>query len=393
MGHKGDVSVKWQRIKKRVDVQASLICVLLVIGSSLTIFYINYKITYDNIIETLKTRTDAIYSSVDGIFNRELFDKINTKEDMETDIYKEYQNTLLEMRSVSNVRYLYTAKKNDQGQYIYLIDGLPLDSDDFRKPGELIEEDIHADIEAVYDGGIVRPDEILDTSWGKIFLAYYPIHAGEQDSGEVIGVIGIEIDAETQYNTYNDMLRTAPIVIAIACIIAFGVFAWCFRYISNPRRKDLYNIDALTKLKSRAALDSDFANIYMKEQSVCLIMIDLDHLKMMNDEYGHVAGDDYLRLVGEIIGHIFHRAGISYRFGGDEFVVVLDETNENKICQYIQKLQEAFTNHSQHLQGHYGLSIGYAIYEQEKDKTLWDALKRADVKMYQNKKEKYHNEG
>ena len=385
--------MKWQKIKKRVDVQASLICVLLVISSSLTIFYINYKITYNNIIETLKTRTDAIYSSVDGIFNSELFDKINTEEDMKSDIYKEYQNKLLEMRSVSNVRYLYTAKKNDQGQYIYLIDGLPLDSEDFRKPGELIEEDIHEDIEAVYNGEIVRPDEILDTSWGKIFLAYYPIHAGNQNQGDIIGVIGIEIDAEAQYNTYNDMLRTAPIIIAIACIIAFGVSAWCFRYISNPRRKDLYNIDALTKLKSRAALDSDFSNIYMKEHAVCLVMIDLDHLKIMNDEYGHDAGDDYLRVVGQTIGYVFQHVGVSYRFGGDEFVVVLDETNEKKIHQYIQKLQDTFVNNAKQLQGQYGLSIGYAIYEQDKDHTLWDALKRADVKMYQNKKEKYHNKG
>ena len=155
--------MKFKSSIKRVDIQASFICVILVICSSLSIFYINYQITYNNIIETLHTRTDAIYNVVDSLLYSELFDQINSEDDFNSDIYKEYQNRLLQMREVANVRYLYTAKKNADGEYIYLIDGLPLDSEDFRKPGELIESDIIDDIARVYQGEIVLPNDILDT--------------------------------------------------------------------------------------------------------------------------------------------------------------------------------------------------------------------------------------
>lgn len=377
------------RIKKyfkRVDMQASFICVLLVVGSSLAIFYVNYQITYTNIIETLQTRTDAIYNSLDSIFDSSLFDKINTKEDKQTEIYQEYQQKLLEMRTVSNVRYLYTAKKNDQGEYIYLIDGLPLDSADFRNPGDLIEEDIHENIESVYHGKIVLPDEIIDTSWGKIFLAYYPIHAGPGHTDEIIGVVGIEIDAETQYRTYHDMIRAAPPIIGLACVIAFAIFTWCFRYISNPRRKDLYNIDALTQLKNRTSLDHDFRNIYSKEEVLSIVMIDLDHLKVINDNYGHDCGDMYIRLAGQSIINVFSQEGIAYRYGGDEFVVMLDIADEKKIELLCEEVQKIFVESATELKTSVGLSIGYAIYDKEKDKNLLDTLKRADIMMYKNKK-------
>ncbi len=166
--------MKFKSSIKRVDIQASFICVILVICSSLSIFYINYQITYNNIIETLHTRTDAIYNVVDSLLYSELFDQINSEDDFNSDIYKEYQNRLLQMREVANVRYLYTAKKNADGEYIYLIDGLPLDSEDFRKPGELIESDIIDDIARVYQGEIVLPNDILDTSWGKNIFSILP---------------------------------------------------------------------------------------------------------------------------------------------------------------------------------------------------------------------------
>ena len=60
--------MKFKSSIKRVDIQASFICVILVICSSLSIFYINYQITYNNIIETLHTRTDATSRICNNLF-------------------------------------------------------------------------------------------------------------------------------------------------------------------------------------------------------------------------------------------------------------------------------------------------------------------------------------
>lgn len=377
--------MKIKRLIKRVDIQSALICVLLVICSCAVLFWNNYNLTYNNIIETLQTRTDAIYNSIDELLDASLFEKINKKEDMSTEIYTKYQNQLMNMREVANVRYLYTAKKDANGKYVYLIDGLPLDSEDFRCPGEYIEDDILSDIDTAYSGKTILPNQILDTSWGKIFLAYYPIHGGVGHTEDVIGVLGIEIDAETQYNTYNDLMRTTPVIIFCACIIAFIISTRCFKYMSNPRRKDVYNIDGLTQLKNRTSFEYDMKNIYRKELAISIIMIDLDHLKIINDQYGHDYGDEYIRIAAKTILNLQSNNGISYRLGGDEFVIVVDTDQKDVIEKMIADIYNDFKKASAHFKGNPDLSIGYAIYDKNIDHNLKDTLKRADKKMYENK--------
>lgn len=383
--------MKFKSSIKRVDIQASFICVILVVCSSLSIFLINYQITYNNIIETLHTRTDAIYNVVDSLLYSELFDQINSEVDFNSDIYKEYQSRLLQMREVANVRYLYTAKKNADGEYIYLIDGLPIDSEDFRKPGEFIEADIIDDISRAYQGEIVLPDNILDTSWGKIFLTYYPIHGGPGHTEEIVGVVGIEIDAETQYNTYHDLLKVTPVIIIAVCVLAFIIFRCCFKYISNPRRKDLYNVDGLTGLKNRASLEYDYMNFYLKNKKLSVIMIDLDRLKKINDNYGHSYGDEYIRLATDAIKKAAGKIGISYRLGGDEFVVILNTTDQSKVEAMSERIYNEFHKLTVDFLGNPDLSIGYAIYDEEKDSDFYATLKRADEIMYKHKREKYTN--
>lgn len=213
--------MKLRDIFRRVDIQDSLICVGLVLCSSFVVFSLTYEVTHQRTIEGLKNRTDAIYESTTEMVNEDLFGGINNKEDMNTELYKNHQEKLLSIRKATNVRYLYTAK-NDKGQYVYEIDGLEKDSLDFRVPGELIEEEILDDIECVYQGNKILPDDILDTSWGKIYLAYYPIY--NQDTQQVIDVIGIEINAEHHYNTYHDLMKIMPLITIGVCVLAFLVF-------------------------------------------------------------------------------------------------------------------------------------------------------------------------
>lgn len=374
---------------KRVDRQASLICVILVICSSLSIFLINYITTYENVIATLRERTDAIYNTMDELLYAELFEVINDEEDMESEVYKTYQQRMERMKNVSNVRYLYTAKKNDQGQYVYHIDGLALHSEDYAKPGDLIEEDVLEDIDLAYNGEIVFPDDIIDTSWGKIFLAYYPIHGGVGHTDDVVGVVGIEIDAESQFNTYNDLIRTTPIIIAISCVLAFIISKWCFRYISNPRRKDLYNIDALTGLKNRMSLTYDLHNLSAMKSEISIIMIDLDKLKVINDKYGHGYGDEYIKLTAEAIEKGVGKIGTNYRIGGDEFVTILNTIDSLVIEKILENINTEFYKLMKDFKGESSLSVGYAIFDDKLDKDLNDTIDRADHQMYIQKKEKY----
>ena len=80
------------------------------------------------------------------------------------------------IRDIGDLRYLYTAKRNDEGTLVYVVGGLPEDADDFRYPGDAIEPEIQSELERALSGETVLPEKILDTDWGNIFIAYYPLY-------------------------------------------------------------------------------------------------------------------------------------------------------------------------------------------------------------------------
>ena len=75
-----------------------------------------------------------------------------------------------------------------------MVDGLPEDADDFRYPGDAIEPEIQSELERALSGETVLPEKILDTDWGNIF----------NESGEVIGALGIEVAADIEAEAVHD---------------------------------------------------------------------------------------------------------------------------------------------------------------------------------------------
>lgn len=89
--------------------------------------------------------------------------------------------------------------------------------------------------------------------------------------------------------------------------------------------------DALTKLPNRRALDEElarrFAQWKRKRGSLSLLLLDVDHFKRLNDEYGHTAGDDVLRRLAEVLQAMARSMDLVARYGGEEFDMVLPESD------------------------------------------------------------------
>lgn len=106
----------------------------------------------------------------------------------------------------------------------------------------------------------------------------------------------------------------------------------------------LLRTDPLTRLYNRRVLDEvlpiEFARSCRYNHPLSLIMIDLDDFKPINDEYGHAAGDQVLQEVGNLIKNNLRQHDIGIRYGGDEFTVILPDTNRQQAQIVINKFTE-----------------------------------------------------
>lgn len=102
--------------------------------------------------------------------------------------------------------------------------------------------------------------------------------------------------------------------------------------IANDHLRTLSFIDPLTQVANRRALDArlveEIARAARHDAPLALIMLDVDHFKQYNDEFGHVLGDDVLCCFAELLRMDIRQTDLVARYGGEEFVVLLPETTE-----------------------------------------------------------------
>lgn len=372
------------RRTRRVDIQVSILTAVIVVLACTLVFGITYSTTYSSMIEGLKQRVMNIYTYLNDRLDSSTFTELNTVEDEAKPTYIQTKELLHKAKDLTGVIYLYTAKEDAQGNYIYLVDGLPSDSADFRHIGDRIEPEIIPDIQKALAGQAIMPNTIKNTSWGYIFISYMPVY----NDGQVSGVVGIEFDAGQQYNTFRMLRIATPIVIVLACLAAAAIAVVLFRRISNPSYKDMANTDLLTGLKNRNAFDTDLTNLtrQLEKHRFALLSVDLDHLKQVNDTLGHAAGDQYIKAGCDALVQCVDKRGVIYRIGGDEFAVyfrdVPDKTVEGimaELARFSQKAAGAPIGPENP-----SLSFGYAVFERA-DQNLFGTLRRADRAMYEQK--------
>lgn len=176
---------------------------------------------------------------------------------MQKESYQTLKEVLEEIRELGDLRYLYTAKRSDAGDLVYVVDGLPDSANDFRYPGDLIEPEIQDELTRALGGETVLRDKILDTDWGNIFIAYYPLHDG---NGNVVGALGLEIAADVEAAAVWKLSKAALTACLFFCGITFLSSLFIFRRISNPLYKDMANTDFMTQLKNRNSYETDREN-------------------------------------------------------------------------------------------------------------------------------------
>jgi diguanylate cyclase (GGDEF)-like protein len=118
----------------------------------------------------------------------------------------------------------------------------------------------------------------------------------------------------------------------------------------RERQRQLAVRDALTGLYNRRAFNELLAAAIANEDRrgegrLGLVMLDVDHFKKLNDTYGHPAGDAALRSLARLLGQHLRKGDQAARFGGEEFVVILPGSEEERSLQAAERLRTALSKH------------------------------------------------
>jgi diguanylate cyclase (GGDEF)-like protein len=153
-------------------------------------------------------------------------------------------------------------------------------------------------------------------------------------------------------------------------------------------------VDPLTHVKNKGAFSDAIEELQVQMNSsqgkmaFAIGVFDCDDLKLINDRYGHEKGDVYLKTASRLICRVFQHSPV-FRIGGDEFSVILQnddyrdrEALEQRFRREMAEISAAKDNQWEQVH----VAMGIAEYDPQHDRTVNDVIRRADTKMYENKR-------
>ena len=193
-------------------------------------------------------------------------------------------------------------------------------------------------------------------------------------------------------NLYTSLLRTTVNISNYLKHLQLAKNKVADMQVKVSAMDEIAHKDSLTGVKNKTAYAEDTALLDKKiasgDADFCIIMVDVNFLKRINDNYGHECGNTYLINACKFVCAIFGAEHV-YRVGGDEFVVII-EGEKVSLCKYLVtqfKFEMERKNANDVLQPWEKVSaaVGVGYYEPNNDKTADEVFKRADKEMYANK--------
>jgi diguanylate cyclase (GGDEF)-like protein len=236
------------------------------------------------------------------------------------------------------------------------------------------------------------------TSLGKLEQTLGDVQAGEAPIEELSEVQGpllplVESIQEILRELRRQKAELAAVELEIRQRVAQRTDA-LERTIGSLRHQA--NRDPLTGLCNRRMLDKHVGELIRQAREagsdLCLLMLDLDNFKVLNDTLGHAAGDEILRTIGQIIRSSIRQQDLAFRCGGDEFMLVLPDDGQEAGQTLTRRLVSLIESLGKTLKTPkpLGVSIGLISLSETSDEDLRTLLAKADKRLYSVKAERKH---
>lgn len=241
-----------------------------------------------------------------------------------------------------------------------------------------------------------------DKFYNAEVVLFLPIIVGASIWGKRLGVIFASICTFiflVYYLTENSpqplglVLGKNLIIICIMYIVAWFIGAVA-DLESNYRRAltTIANTDPLTGLYNHRFFQDELARCYENasvDKPLSLVIIDIDNIKHYNDSFGHIAGDDVLKQVGNILKETVKKRGFVARYGGEEFVIVLPNFRSEEAAQVAEEIRQKinnckFSGHKYLLEEKLTISSGISSYPHQA-KNIKELIYQADQALYRAK--------
>ncbi len=155
--------------------------------------------------------------------------------------------------------------------------------------------------------------------------------------------------------------------------------------LSNAEKQSLVKLaynDQLTGLLNRAKYNEIAEELGESDKNFGLVNIDLNGLKQVNDQYGHLIGDNLLKEFALVLKECYGSIGKCFRVGGDEFLVILEGNKVDEMNEATKKLEEAEKVHSKKLDLTISCAYGLATREECNMGTVGEVYRLSDKRMY-----------
>ncbi|MBY4677978.1 GGDEF domain-containing protein [Marinobacterium arenosum] len=159
----------------------------------------------------------------------------------------------------------------------------------------------------------------------------------------------------------------------------------------EARLRELSVTDDLTGLHNQRhfyeMVESELERSRRYRRAFALICIDLDNFKQVNDRLGHLEGDRVLRFIGQVVKRDLRTADQAFRYGGDEFMILLPETDLSAAQRLAERLRNRFNEYSPYggskdASERFEISLSIGVTDTDGYETVEDLINRADKAMY-----------